>query len=347
MKISKALIIKEKGTLEKIELPIPKINQYEVLIRTHACSLCTLERRVFSGARTKGFPFLGGHEFSAEVIQVGEGVLEVKVGDKVVVTSQYCNQCEYCRTGRGTQCLNKQHMIPRVEFDGWIQGGGLCEYLRVSAWQLIRLPDDINLVHATLTEPLACCVHSIKRARIKIGETVLIVGFGIMGYFHLKLAKMQGARVIVSDADDVRLESAMSHGANHIINPKISDLKSEIMLLTQNQGVDVVINTVANPTVWKGLIDLVSPMGRLVAYSSQDRVEPIPIDFNLVHAKEIEFVGTINPTIEDNEVAVKLIKYGLIEMDPVIDSVYPFKDSEKAFEHASQPNTYRVAIKFQ
>ena len=103
MEKARALIIPEQNSLEFVELEKPDVRAYEVLVKIKACSLCTLDRRVYLGTRARQFPFLGGHEVSGIVEKCGDGVVGVKEGDKVILTSAYCNQCELDRTGRGTQ----------------------------------------------------------------------------------------------------------------------------------------------------------------------------------------------------------------------------------------------------
>lgn len=346
MEKSKALIVKEKGVLEFVELPKPQIGDYEVLFRTKACSLCTVDRRVYLGKRSKRMPFLGGHECSGVVEAVGKGVVELKPGDHVVFTSAYCMQCELDRVNHGTQCQNKTKLPQRVAFDGTIMGGGLSEYLAIPAWQLMRMPQEVDFRHSSLTEPLACCVHSIRKARIRLGETVLIIGMGIMGYFHLKLALMQGARVIVSETDPKRQQLALANGAWKVIDPNREDALEALRSVSDRLGADVVVNTIAVSSIWDSALAMLAPYGRLIAYSSQDSQEKIGIDFGKVHSREIEVIGTLNPTLEDNEIATRLIRYGLIDMEPVIDAVYPFAQGIEAFKAACEPGRYRVVIEY-
>lgn len=347
MEKSKALIIRSKDQLEFIELVRPTIGDYEVLFRTVACSLCTVDHRTYKGTRNYQLPFLGGHECSGVIEAVGKGVFEVEPGDKVIFTSGYCNQCEMDRSGRGTQCQHKKKMPKRIDFPGTVQGGGLSEYLAIPVWQIIKMPDDVNMSYAALTEPLACCVHSVMKARIKIADTVVIIGLGIMGYFQMKLAQMRGARVIISEMDEKRKQKAIANGAFLVVDPSKEDAVQMIKSVTKGIGADVVINTIANPVVWKSAIEMLAPYGRLIAYSSQDRVELVGIDFGMMHSKEIEFIGTLNPTIEDNEIASKIIAMQLIDMSQVIEREYSFDEGIEAFNKASEPNTYRIVIKYE
>ena len=346
MEKAKAWVIEGKDKLAIQELDIPEAGDYEVLFKTEVCSLCTVDRRTYKGTRNYGYPFLGGHECSGTIIKTGRGVVGIKPGDKAIFTSGYCNQCELDRSGRGTQCNHKKEMPQRASLAGNILGGGLCEYLVIPAWQVIRIPDDADLRHAALTEPLACCIHSIRKARIKFADTIVIIGMGIMGYFHLKLAQMSGARIIVSETDEKKRRMALQEGAAYAFDPMQCDVNEELRKLTDGLGADAVINTIPFQEVWQQAIDMLAPYGRLIAYSSQNSKEPIGVDFGKVHSREIEFIGTLNPTIEDNQMAVKLISYRMIDMEKVIDREFSFAQGKEAFEYACKPGVYRVMINY-
>ena len=346
MKKAKAWVIEGKDEVAVRKLDIVRPGDYEVLFKTEVCSLCTVDRRTYKGTRNYGYPFLGGHECSGTIIEIGRGVVNVKPQDKAIFTSGYCNQCELDRSGRGTQCNRKKEMPKRAQLDGNILGGGLCEYLVIPAWQIIRMSDDVDMRHAALTEPLACCIHSIRKARIKFGDTIVIIGMGIMGYFNLKLAQMSGARIIVSETDEKKRETALREGAAYALDPTQCDVGEAVKRLTDGLGADAVINTIPFKEVWQQAIDMLAPYGRLIAYSSQNSAELIGVDFGKVHSREIEFIGTLNPTIEDNQMAVKLISYHMIDMEKVIDREFSFAQGKEAFDYACKPGVYRVMINY-
>lgn len=344
---SKALIIKGVKELEFSEVRLPSLGEYDVLFHTQAVSLCTVDRRTYLGTRHYKFPFLGGHECSGIIEKVGSKVVGVKEGDHVIFTSAYCMQCELDRIGHQTQCQNKQNSPQRVHLpNGYVQGGGLSEYLVIPCWQVIPMDLNVPFDHACLTEPLACCIHSIRKARIQIGETVVIIGMGIMGYFQLKLAKMQGARVIVSETNAERRNFAKKQGAWLVINPLEENLKDTLFRITNGLGADVIINTIPETSAWFGAIESLAPYGRLIAYSSQNQKENIDINFGSIHSREIEIIGTLNPTLHDNDTAVKLITYGLIDMEPVISARFSFQQAIEGFYKSLDPGMYRVVITY-
>lgn len=138
-------------------------------------------------------PCTGGHEVAGEIAALGPGV-NTKLwaeGQRVAVRLLYnCGECYYCRTGRTNMCERAQKKPVR---EGLLPGpGGLCDYIIVDAASLFKIPDTLTYEEACLTEPLACCVHSVGRANIQLGEDVVIIGGGIMGQYHVMLAKRRG-----------------------------------------------------------------------------------------------------------------------------------------------------------
>lgn len=339
-----AIVISAVNQIEIRELDLPKIGSNDVLYQVKSCSLCTVEQRVYSGAKNFGYPLLGGHENAGTVIAIGEDVKEFKIGDNVVATYGYCGQCEFCKIGQGTKCTNAMKSKPRVKFEGPIIGGGLAKYLAVPAWQLCKIPNNANFDHFSLTEPLACCVHSINKAKIEFGDTVVIIGAGVMGLFHAILAKMKGAYVIISETDNSRCEKALTLGIDRVINPSEVSLIDTIMEITNKKGADVVINAISSPKIWPDALAILAPYGRLIAYSSQDSNEPIGINMDKLHNKEYQIIGTVSPTMASNLQATKLISRGLINIESFIDSRFTSDQAKPAFDRASATHTYRVII---
>jgi len=341
----KTLAVTGPEKVEVLELTTPDLGRGEVLVKVHAVALCTLEQRIFRGMVKMPLPCTGGHEVAGEVVALGEGVNTKKwaIGDRVAVRMLYnCGECYYCRTGRTNMCERAQKKPTR---EGMLVGpGGLCDYIVVDSSNLFKIPDTLTYEEASLTEPLACCVHSVNRANLQFGEDVVIIGGGIMGLNHVMLAKARGCRVILSEVDPVRREMAEKMGADITFNPVENDPVEFVKSITEGRGADCVFNTTAIPAVVPQAIDMVGKGGRMIQYSSMHPDAPTPVSPQRLHNAEIVLTGSISPDGHDFYTANRLISAGIIDMKPMIAKTFKFEEAQQAFEAAVTPGTFRVII---
>lgn len=331
--------------VEILDLSTPDLRPGEALVKVHAVALCTLEQRIFRGEMKMPLPCTGGHEVAGEVVAFGEGVNLKKwaVGDRVAVRMLYsCGECYYCRTGHTNMCERAQKKPTR---EGLLVGpGGLCDYVVVDTNSLFKIPDTLSYEEASLTEPLACVVHSVGRANIQLGEDVVIIGGGIMGQYHVLLAKRRGARVIMSEVDDSRRKLAEELGADITFNPMEHDPVEYVKSLTEGRGADVVFNTTAIPAVVPQAIGMTGKAGRMIQYSSMHPDAPTPVSPQMLHGNETILTGSISPDGHDFYTANRLLSSGIVNCKPLIAKSFPFAEAQKAFEAAIVPGTFRVII---
>lgn len=342
MSTYKVAVMTAEKTVETREFDIKKPVGRQVLVKVDSCAICTLEQRVFCGGM-KYYPFAGGHELAGVVTEIGDTVKNLKPGDKVTARLlTNCGTCYYCRNGHENQCVISFQASLHEGLNG---PGGLAEYLILDAAYLYRMADDIDLSHAALTEPLACCVHSIGQGNIGLSDDVVVIGAGIMGAFHIQLAKLRGARVIACELDPHRLEIARKMGADVLIDSGSCNAKEAVMALTEGRGANVVFCTVALPQTAEEAIEMAGKVGRVVLYSSFHPKKPIDLDVNRVHYSEMIITGSVNPLIRDFQVAARLLSSGLVDPTLLISEQVPFSKLEYAFERAIDPKTYRIVVK--
>lgn len=196
------------------ERPVPRIGAGEVLVRIIASGICGSD--VMEWYRIDRAPLILGHEIAGEVAAVGKGVEKYRVGDRVAVAHHVpCNTCHYCLNGNHTAC----ETLRRTNFDP----GGFVEYVRLPAINVDRgifpLPDDMSFEEATFIEPLACVLRGQRKAGIKPGQSVLVIGSGISGLLHIKLARAMGAeRIVAVDINEYRLKAAEKFGADTVFS---------------------------------------------------------------------------------------------------------------------------------
>lgn len=343
----KVLAITGAKQCEVVEVNRPEPNDNEVLVKIDGCAICTWEQRVYASGKFK-MPFLGGHEVVGTVVKMGKKVRtkEYAVGDRVAVSViNSCGTCAYCRRGEENLCVESYANLS--EDIGMNGPGGFAEYKVVPPSKLWKLNPELPWEYGTFAEPLACVVNSVKKANIALGEDVVVIGGGIMGMFHMMLAKLRGARVIMSEIDETRRKLAEELGCDITFSPKEHDAVAYVKELTGGVGADVVFDTTVIPAVAAQAIDMAGKMGRVIMYSS---VHPADQAIDLypdnLHSTEKVITGTVSPSIQSYDVAVRLLNKGLINPAKLLNSVYSYEQGTEAFETAIRPDTYRVIVRF-
>lgn len=196
------------------EMPTPTIGPGELLVKVLASGICGSD--VMEWYRIKKAPRVLGHEISGEIVEVGKGVDQYRIGDRVFVSHHVpCNTCHYCLNGHHTVC----DTLRTTNFDP----GGFAEYIRVPKINVDRgtfvLLEEISFDEGVFIEPLACVLRGQRLARLKPGQSVFVIGSGISGILHIALARASGAgRVIASDINEYRLKSAKRFGADEVLS---------------------------------------------------------------------------------------------------------------------------------
>jgi L-iditol 2-dehydrogenase len=324
------------------ELPIPEPGPGEILVRLHATAICTWEQRSFSGAQANKFPFVGGHEMAGEVAAIGPGTYtDLQVGERVTVGSSSCGKCHWCYTGQDRAC--KLHYAGSVKYgDAW-GPGGFAQYKTHPADGVYRVGDAPYDV-AALTEPLNCALHATRLLDLYVGQDVVVLGAGVMGLMNVIAAKQRGARVIVSEIDPGRLAMAKRMGADELIDASQEDPIERVKQLTEGRGAEAVIAAIghksANDQGWKMLSD----RGRFVLFAAAHPEPEFTILPNETHNRETGVFGVLSGDKQDFYTAARLVRYGLVDLAPLIDAHYPLEQVDQALEHALRPGTYRVLV---
>ncbi len=342
----KALVVKGKKELEIAELPRPVPKDGEILIKISHCLICTWEMRIYSGESSMQLPFVPGHEAAGIVEEVPETTSSsFKKGDRVVFkTLDHCGHCSYCYSGNDNQCTG----TAKKRFYGDIPGsGGLAQYITLEPARVFPFHGDKPLETAAFTEPLACCIHSVQRGRIELGETVVIIGAGIMGQLHLLLSQLRGARTLVIEPRQERRDMAMELGAFATIDPTAVDSREKVFSFTEGEGADAVFLTAPDPSLAELAIGLARKTGRVVFYGSFHPNRPIAADPNGIHYSEVVITGSSGPATGDFLKASRLIAYGMVPVEKLLTRLYPMDQASEAFEAALSPDSYRVGIELE
>jgi threonine dehydrogenase-like Zn-dependent dehydrogenase len=319
---------------------VPEPGRGEVLVQILACALCTMEQRLWAGAQ-HDYPIAAGHEAAGLVAAVpAEMPLGVSVGERVAIAFlDRCLQCAPCRRGDTHLCVGKLQGRKKNTFR---RIGGLSDYVAVPAWKLFPMPDERSFDEIALCEPLACVVHSVRKADLNFGDNVLVIGCGTMGQLHLHLARLRGARVFVSDVDPEKRQLALAHGANAAFDA--GDVEEGLQSATGGAGADAVFVTFGSRETALQASVAVRPGGRIIYYGSFPHGVGTNIDAAQLHHQEIVLTGARGQTLEDWQQATRLIAAGLIDIRPLISGRYSLDCLSEALDRAIDPSTYRIVV---
>ena len=257
------------------EMPLPKIGPGEVLVKVIASGICGSD--VMEWYRIKKAPRVLGHEITGVIAEVGAGVRQYHVGDRVFVSHHVpCNTCHHCRRGDHTVCatLRRTHFHP----------GGFAEYLRLEPIHVdrgvFRLPAAVSFEEGTFVEPLACVVRGLRRARLVPADTVLVIGSGIAGLLHIQAAAALGAgRVIAVDLVEKRLALARRLGAEHAISAR-EDVPARVRALNEGRHADIVIVCAGAAVAVEQGLSAVERGGTVLLFAPTEQGARVPVSIN-------------------------------------------------------------------
>lgn len=328
------------------EVPTPAAGPGELVVRVKAAAICGTDIRIYRGKKTKGVrvPSIIGHEFSGEVVEVGEGVRGFAPGDRVSVDPVIpCHHCYCCKTGLENVCANRTAI--GYEFDG-----AFAEYVRIPATavaggHVFKFPASLDFHQAALAEPLGCCVNGQENAQVGLGDTVVILGAGPIGLMHVQLAKAAGARrVIVSEPKEHRRAMAQRLGADVVVDPTAEDLASTVRDLTEGIGADAVIVAIGIPALANQALSLARKGGRVNLFAGFSVGDAPAMDVNLIHYNELLVTGTSALTRHHYERALRLIESGVVRVAELVTHRFPLAEMEKALATAEEGRGIKVVI---
>lgn len=324
------------------DVPVPQPGPGEILVRLRATAICTWEQRSYSGAQHNNFPFVGGHEIAGEVAGFGPGVkTDLAIGDRVAIGSSSCGRCHWCMTGQDRAC--KQHYAGVVKYGAAWGPGGFAQYKTHPADGVYRV-GDAPFETAALSEPLSCALHANRLLGHRVGGEVVVLGAGVMGLMNVVAAKQYGCRVIVSEVDPNRLAMAKRMGADVLIDATQVDPVAQVKELTEGRGAEAVIAAIGHPKANEQGMAMLSDRGRFVLFAAAHPEPEFTFKPNEMHNRETGVFGVVSGEKQDFYAATRLIRYGLVDLSPLIDIRFPLEEIGAALDYAVKPGTYRVIV---
>lgn len=312
------------------EMPTPKIQEDEVLVKMKACGICGSDLMEWY-LKTRA-PLVLGHEPSGVIAKKGKKVKDFDIGDRVFVHHHVaCLSCHYCKHGDYTLCEQFHNTN--------IKPGGLAEYFKVPAPNLqtdtLKIPEKMSFEEATLIEPIGCCIRALKKCNIQKGDSVVVIGAGATGIIHTALAKIFGAtKTIVSDLIDYRLKIAKKFGADVVVSSEKENLTEIVKVETEGRGVDVAVVTAPSLEAYKTGLSVIRKGGKLCIFAPTDPGKYLQVSPKELFFSEIQIIPSYSTSHLETREALELIEAGKINAEELITHRFSLNDTAQAFETA-------------
>jgi L-iditol 2-dehydrogenase len=345
-KTMQAGVYREKGVVQVEEVPVPEVAAGEVLIKVAACGVCGTDiKKIFH--RYVEPPQILGHELAGTVVAIGAGVTKWKLGDRVMSFHHIpCSKCFYCERRMFSQC--KQYKSSGLTGGFTPNGGGFGQYVKAMPWVaergIVALPDNVSFEEATFIEPINTIVKAVQKARIVVGESVLVMGCGPIGLQLLMVAKTTGARIYTSDPMATRRAKSIKLGAEQSFDPVSGKLVEDIRTLTEGRGVDAVLIAVAHPAVVVEGLASARPGGRVLLFAANDPVTKIEFPAAAVGIDEKEILGSYSAAVDIQDSAASMVLSKKLPVMDIVTHRFPLARIQEGLELAAKPTEESLKV---
>jgi L-iditol 2-dehydrogenase len=337
----KALVLERYSEFSYDDVPVPEVDADEVLVRVKACGICGSDVHGMDGSTGRRRPpIIMGHEAAGVIAGVGAQVTGWAEGDRVTFDSTIsCGGCRFCVQGLVNLCDNRR--VFGVSCDEYSRSGAFAEYVTVPARILYRLPDDLSFEHAALVETVSIAVHAVNRARLKPGETAVVIGTGMVGLLVVQALRAYGCeRVLGVDVDPVRLELAARFGAETI---QSGIHVAEELHARTGGGTDAAIEVVGVTSALDAAVQSLRRGGRVVLVGNKS--PQVDLSLQAVVTRELTIYGSC-ASAGEYPASLELMASGRVDVEPLISAVASLEDGAEWFErlHAGEPGLMKVIL---
>jgi L-iditol 2-dehydrogenase len=329
------------GDIRVEESARPEVGADDILVRARACGICSGD--IMPWYIKRKAPLVLGHEPVGVVETTGAAVRGFKRGERVFVHHHApCFQCPACARAEYVQCPTWRATN--------IRPGGMAEYFLVSAANqrdTLRLPDSVDDANGVLIEPAACVVKSLKRSGLKAGESILIIGLGIMGMMHVKLARHLGAAMIIgADLFHLRANRAVELGADHGLVVAGDNLVEQVREVTKGAMCDVVI---VGPGTSRAIAAGIAAAGKgatVVQFTATPPEDELTVKPHDLYFNETRLVPSYSCGPDETREALSLVERGVINAAELVTHRFPLAQVTEAFATAQKPESLKVIVMF-
>lgn len=342
----KALVYHGNKIITLENIPVPNINNNEVLIKVYSAPICGTDIKILNHGHFKipeGKKRILGHEFAGEVVEIGKNVKNLHIGDRVSMAPNIgCGYCKECVGGNTQLCKD-------FEAIGISLNGAFAEYMRIPSefikqGNIYVLPDELSYEEASLSEILATVLSGAEACKIGYADNVLIIGAGPIGITYTMLAKISGAqKVIISEIFEERRRQALNFGADAVLDPNDSSFQDKLMALSNNRGPDVIIIAAPSSKAQEVSIELAARRGRINFFGGLPKGKDyININSNKIHYNLLTVTGTTGSNVLQYRKAMELIISQKILIRNIISKKYKLEEYEEAFKATSSGENIKV-----
>ncbi len=333
----KAVVFPAPDVVALEDVPDPVCGADDAIIEVAACGLCGTDLHIYRGEYMADYPLIPGHEFSGQVVEVGENVEDLTVGDRVTADPNlYCGHCSFCRDEQANHCLNWEGV-------GVTRAGGMAELVRVPARACYRLPAELSDVQGALVEPLACVVYALGRVNVRPGESVLVFGAGPMGLLLLQALRHLGAsQVVVVEPRQERRALAETLGATAVFAPG-GDLATVLGDLAPH-GFPVVVDATGIPSVIEGAFAYLKRRGRFLQFGVADSEATITVRPYDIFQKDWEIIGSFAICYTFQR-AIAWLAADAIDVSSLVSDTLPLNEFAEAMRRFEAGETLKVHLR--
>jgi L-iditol 2-dehydrogenase len=341
----KALVLKEYGRFIVEDVPRPRLQPDEALVRVRACGICGSDVHGMDGSTGRRIPpLIMGHEGAGEITEVGPAVKGWKPKDRVTFDSTiYCGRCWHCLRGEVNLCDERRVLgVSCAEFR---RDGAFAEFVAVPARILYRLPDSLSFEQAAMVEAVSVAAHAVKRTPLEAGASVAVLGAGMIGSLVIQVLKAAGCRrVIALDLDGDRLELALRLGATAAARADSPGLAATIRRFSHERGVDAAFDVVGLATTVAAAVGLVRKGGSVTLVGNAEPRADLPLQ--AVVTRQVTLIGTC-ASAGEYPACLELIASGRVNVTEFISATPPLEEGAEWFGrlHAREKGLMKVLLK--
>ncbi len=326
----KALLLREYNRLECVDVPDPEPRPDEVVVAVKACGICGSDVHGLDGSTGRRIPpLIMGHEASGVIAEVGAEVRDWREGDRVTCDSTvYCGKCHFCRGGEINLCDRRQ--VLGVACEEHRRDGAFADYVSVPHHILHRLPDGLSFEQAAMVEPTSVAVHGVSRTPVRLDDTAVVVGAGVIGLLAAQALRAAGCgRVIAVDVDQDRLDLACRLGADQGLRSDEGDLVAEVRSRTAGRGADIAVEAVGLAPTVELAVGCVRKGGAVTLIGNA--APTVELMLQATVAGELTLRGSAASSGE-YPICLEMMEREAIRVEPLISAIAPLSEGPQWFE---------------